>query len=121
MGHLRAVCILASMISVMIIALGRAQGLPVGAVAPMIVGLCALIAITPFRAHTRARRNRVTIACSIYTLGGVIFAALAIASHPTIMSLMTVVPPLMGLALSIWAYRIRGRRRVLGFSSYYQE
>jgi hypothetical protein len=120
MGHLRAVGIFAAVISVAIIAIFHTRGLPITAVGPFIIGTCVLIATLPFPAYTRSRRNRVTAACVIYTLGGCIFSLAAVGSNPTMLSLVATIPPLMGLALSVWAYRTRSRQRTIGFSNYYR-
>ncbi|MCK8456194.1 hypothetical protein U1737_03745 [Sphingomonas sp. LB3N6] len=95
-------------------------GSQIVALIPLAIGIAALIAIAPFAAYTRTSRTRVMRACILYTIGSGISFVLAVALDPTVPNLMTLVLPVLGAALSVWAYRTRGRHRVVGFANYYR-
>lgn len=119
MGLLRIFGLISIVLSAIVGAVAYGQGTPVGALVPMAFGSAALAAILPFPAYERVRRGRVMAACLFYTAASVLSFAIANAIDPSIVTLTLGIPVSTGALLSIWSWRTRKRRRVVGFANYY--
>ncbi|WP_022686055.1 hypothetical protein [Sphingomonas phyllosphaerae] len=119
MGLLRTFCLISVVVSLIIGAVAYVDGTPIGALVPLCFGAVALVVVLPLPAYERARRGRVMAACLFYTAAAALSFIIANVLDTSTVNLLLSVPPLSGAVLSAWALKTRHRRRVAGFSNYY--
>lgn len=120
MGRLRSCCLVLIFASVAAILSMRAGGAPAVAGAALLVGMALLAVVIPFPAHDRPARTRVFAACVAYAVASALAFLIALSSSRTMSSAATLVLPLAGSALALWAYRTRNRKRLTGFERYFR-
>lgn len=120
MTRLRIFASILSVVTLLATAWLYRGGAAIGMVAAAVLAAACLAAVAPFDAPGPPQRRRVLLACLAYVgAAGIAVALGAGAGDPRVGLLLPF--PLLGLALSGWAFATRNRRRSSGgWSGYFK-